>query len=189
MNMKSFAAVLAGLMLCAPMSALALETTALVPGSLQAQQAVERLPAFGRNNGYRGVSVSDSWLRQARLGGVMLNLRLHTPMGDEVTLREMLKAASSDVDTMCLYLMASVDDDVITLQLDQPAADALVRLGISEIVVADVNRCVRARYQVSELCAVREALGLEDAEQLCVSGEDAPVTVVNEDGVRRQVNP
>ena len=42
---------------------------------------------------------------------------------------------------------------------------------------------------VSELEAVRDALGLTAAEQLCVSGEDAPVTVVSEDGVRRQVNP
>jgi hypothetical protein len=52
-----------------------------------------------------------------------------------------------------------------------------------------VNRNVRAVYSVSELEAVRGALGLEAAEQLCVSGEDAPVTVVSEDGVRRQVNP
>jgi len=41
---------------------------------------------------------------------------------------------------------------------------------------------------VSELQAVRDALGLGDKEQLCVSGENAPVTVVSEDGVRRQVN-
>jgi hypothetical protein len=44
-------------------------------------------------------------------------------------------------------------------------------------------------YMVSELQAVRCALSLGDAEQLCVSGEDAPVTVVSEDGVRRHINP
>ena len=119
----------------------------------------------------------------------MLNIRLHTPMGDEVTFREMLKAAPSDVDSMCLYLQASCNGDVITMQLDQTAIDALDNLGIIEIVVADLDRNVRAQYRVSELQAVRDALNLTQAEQLCVSGEDAPVTVVSEDGVRRQINP
>lgn len=183
------AAVLAAALLTAPAGVLAAETAPLVPNAQAAQETAERLPPFGKAKAYRGVTVSESWLRQARLGGVMLNLRLHTPMGDEVTFREKLEAAKSDVDTMCLYLQASQDGDVITLQLDQPAVDALKRLGISEVVVADLNRYVRARYMVSELDAVRAALGLEAEEQLCVSGEDAPVTVVSEDGVRRQVNP
>ncbi|MBE5799951.1 MAG: hypothetical protein E7321_08385 [Clostridiales bacterium] len=194
MNAKKNTRILAAAALCAamtiaPVSMLAAETSAHVPNSVEAQEIAERLPSFRKAGPYRGVNVSNSWLRQARLGGVMLNLRLHTPMGDEVTFREMLKAAPSDPDSMCLYLQASQSGDVITMQLDQPAVDALNNLGIVEIVVADLNRYVRAHYMVSELEAVRAALGLEDAEQLCVSGEDAPVTVVSEDGVRRQVNP
>lgn len=188
--MRRFAAAaLCAAMMTSPVCVLAAETAAHVPNSVEAQQGAERLPSFKDAKSYRGVSVSNSWLRQARLNGLMLNLRLHTPMGDEVTFREMLRSAPSDVDSMCLYLQASHDGEAITMQLDQPAVDTLNKLGIVEIVVADSNRIVRAHYMVSELEAVRGALGLTDAEQLCVTGEDAPVTVVSEDGVRRQVNP
>lgn len=188
-NIKTLiSAALCAAMLTAPAGMLAAETSAHVPNSVEAQQAQERLPSFRDAQAYRGVSVSNSWLRQVRLGGMLLGIRLHTPMGDEVVFREMLKAAPSDVDSMCLYLQAS-SSDAITMQLDQSAIDALHNLGIVEIVVADQDRYVRAHYMVSELEAVRNALALEDAEQLCVSGEDAPVTVVSEDGVRRQINP
>ncbi len=182
------AAVLAAVLTTVPAGVLAAETAPQVPGSQTAQQTIERLSPFGRPQAYRGVSVSSAWLRQARLNGVLLNLRLHTPMGDEVVFREMIKAAPSDVDTICLYLQAKTDSEVISMQMDQAAMDTLKRLGISEVVVADAERYVRAHYMVSELQAVRDTLGLERAEQLCVSGEDAPVTVVSEDGVRRQVN-
>lgn len=186
---KLIAAGLCAALLTAPACVLAAETSAHVPNSVEAQQAQEKLPSFRKAQAYRGVSVSGNWLRQVRLGGVMLNIRLHTPMGEEINLHEMLRAAPSDVDSMCLYLQASTNEDVITMQLDQPAIDALDNLGIVEIVVADLDRHVRAHYMVSELQAVRDALGLTEAEQLCVSGEDAPVTVVSEDGVRRQINP
>lgn len=183
------AAGLCAAMLTMPACMLAAETSAHVPNSVEAQQIGEMLPTLRREKVYRGVTVSDKWMRQARLGGVMLNLRLHTPMGEEITFYERLKYAPSDVNRMCLYLQASCSEEAITMQLDQPAIDALNNLGIVEIVVADVNCYVRAHYMVSELEAVREALGLTAAEQLCVTGEDAPVTVVSEDGVRHQINP
>ncbi len=186
---KLMAAGLCAVMLAAPACVLAAETSAHVPNSVEAQQIQERLPSFRDARAYRGVSVSSKWLRQVRLEGTLLNIRLHTPMGDEITFREMLKAAPSDVNGMCLYLQASRNSEAITMQLDQTAIDALHKLGILEIVVADLDRNVRAHYMVSELEAVREALGLTAAEQLCVTGEDAPVTVVSEDGVRRQINP
>ena len=119
---------------------------------------------------------------------MLINLRLHTPMGEEVTIREKAEQASTRDASACLYLQASIDHEVITLQMDQEAMNTLTRVGITEIVVADKNLNVRACYSVSELQAVRDALGLGDKEQLCVSGENAPVTVVSEDGVRRQVN-
>jgi len=109
-------------------------------------------------------------------------------MGDEVTFKEKVDHASTRDGSACLYLQASIDEDVITLQMDQEAMNTLKRIGITEIVVADKNLNVRARYVVSELQAVRDALGLGELEQLCVSGEEAPVTVVSEDGVRRHVN-
>jgi len=182
-------AVLCAAMLTAPACVVAAETSAHVPNSVEAQPKQERMPSLRDAKAYRGVSVSTSWLRQVRLGGMLINLRLHTPMGDEVVFREMLKAAPSDVDSMCLYMLAGTDEAAITMQLDQSAVDALNNLGIVEIVVADENRNVRAHYNVAELEAVRNALGLTPAEQLCVTGEDAPVTVVSEDGVRRQINP
>ena len=189
-NMKNLiSAGLLAAMLTAPASMLAAETSAHVPNSVEAQAVQERLPSFRNAQAYRGVSVSNSWLRQVRLNGMFYNIRLHTPQGDEVLFREMLKASKTDVDYMCLYLQASRSGDAITMQLDQHAIDTLKKLGIIEIVVADENRCVRAHYMVSELEAVRQALGLTDAELLCVSGEDAPVTVVSEDGVRRHINP
>lgn len=189
-NMKTLiAAGLCAAMMTVPACMLAAETSAHVPNSVEAQQIGERLPMLRREKAYRGVTVSDKWMRQVRLGGVMLNLRLHTPMGEEITFYERLKYAPSDVNRMCLYLQASSSGEAITLQLDQPAIDVLDNLGIIEIVVADVDCYVRAHYKVSELKAVREALRLTAAEQLCVTGEDAPVTVVSEDGVRRQINP
>ena len=186
---KLMVAGLCAALLTAPVCVLAAETSAHVPNSVEAQQIQERLPSFRDAQAYRGVSVSSKWLRQVRLEGTLLNIRLHTPMGDEITFREMLKAAPSNVDGMCLYLQASRNSEAITMQLDQEAIDTLHRLGILEIVVADLDRNVRAHYMVSELEAVRDALGLTEAEQLCVTGEDAPVTVVSEDGVRRQINP
>lgn len=183
------AAVLAAALAGVPAGVLAADTAPQVPGAQAAQQTtMERLSPFGREEPCRGVTVSQSRLRQARLGGVFINLRLYTPMGDEIPFRERLKVSKSDVDTMCLYLQATEDCDVITMQLDQPAMDTLRRLGISEVVVADADRYVRAHYKVDEMQAVRDALALGKAEQLCVSGEDAPVTVVSEDGVRRRVN-
>ena len=189
-NMKIliFAGLLA-VMLTAPVCLLAAETSANVPNTVEMQNAQERLPSFRNAEACRGVSVSKSWLRQVRLNGTMLNIRLHTPMGEEILFREMLRIAPSDVNGLCLYMQAARSGDALTMQLDQSAIDALNNLGVIEIVVADENRSVRAHYMVSELQAVRDALGLAAAEQLCVSGEDAPVTVVSEDGVRRQINP
>ena len=183
------AAVLAAAMLIMPAGALAAETSAHVPGSQEAQETVQKIKPFGNKvEPFGEITVSRAWLRQARLCGVLINLRLHTPMGDEITFKEKVDHASTRDGSGCLYLMASTDHEVITLQMDQEAMNTLKRIGITEIVVADINLNVRASYTVSELQAVRDALGLGEFEQLCVSGEDAPVTVVSEDGVRRHVN-
>ncbi len=181
--------MLAAAMLLTPACVLAAETAAHVPGSQAAQETVQKIKPFGKKaERFGDITVSREWLRQGRINGVLINLRLHTPMGEEVTFREKADHASTRDGSACLYLQASIDHEVITLQMDQEAMNTLGRVGITEIVVADKDLNVRASYSVSELQAVRDALGLGDNEQLCVSGENAPVTVVSEDGVRRQVN-
>ena len=181
------ALTLAAVLLAAPAAASALETAPLVPGMQTAQQGTQRIGAFGRQRGYLGVSASDKWLRQARVGGLMLNLRVFTAMGDEVVFREKLDEASTGSRDICLIMQASSRDDSLMLQFDQHALDVLTRLGVTEIVMADMDGFVRLSYRVAELNAVRGALALGDAEQLSLSGEADPITVVSEDGVRRQV--
>ena len=65
--------------------------------------------------------------------------------------------------------------------------DALLALGITQIVVTDTDMLVLASYSTQDLAAMRSLFALGERELLCVSGEDDPVTVVSEDGVRRQI--
>lgn len=178
------AAALAAMLFAAPVCAQAMDTAPLVPNAQAEQRTQERIPPFGNDRSFRGVTASTAWMRQARIGGMMLNLRVFTAMGEEVVFQENLGAAQDC--SMCLYLLAYSDESNLMFQLDQYAVDVLDRVGVKQIVVADKNGYVRMRYQVDELAAVRRALALEDAEQLCVSGENDPVTVVSADGVRRR---
>lgn len=182
----------AGLMLCAllmmlPPNAVAAETTALAASVQGETTQGETIKPFGSDRSYRGITASDKWMAQARIGGLMLNLRLFTPEGDFVTFQENLSEAASDSERICLTIRASTWEDDLILQLDQHAMDVLKRVGITEIVIADDQLAVRARYAVSELQQLRDYFGLADGEQLCLSGEDSPVTVVGVDGFRRQI--
>ena len=180
--------ILAVMMMIAPLSAMAAETTALASGAQGEPTAQgEVVRAFGRDRSHLGVSASDKWMLQARIGGMMLNLRLFTPEGEAVTFQEGLSGASTGVNHICLTMCASEWKDELVLQLDQKAMDVLHRVGITQIVVADDHRAVRARYDVAELQSIRDHFGLTSGEQLCVSGENNPVTVVGEDGFRRQI--
>ena len=180
------ALALAAVLMAAPAAAAAAETAPLVPGAQAEQQSAQRIGAFGRVRSYKGLSASDKWLRQARVGGMMLNLRVFTAMGGEVTFQEDLGPAA-DGSAICLTMQAASRESSLMLQMDQKALDVLARVGVTEIVVADIDGCVRMRYSVSELADVRAALGLEAVEQLAVSGDNDPITVVSEDGVRRQL--
>ena len=108
-----------------------------------------QIGAFGRQRGYLGVSASDKWLRQARVGGLILNLRVFTAMGDEVVFREKLDEASTGERDICLIMHASSRDDSLMLQFDQHALDVLTRLGVTEIVMADMDGYVRLGYRVA----------------------------------------
>ena len=146
----------------------------------------QRLKSFGSVRSCRGVSASAEWLSQARVGGFSLNLRLTTQTGTELAFMERLTASKGE-EGMALELLASRWPDGLTLQVDQRALDTLARLGVTRLVLADSSLHVRERYDVQELSAIRELLELGEKEQLCVAGENAPLTVLSEDGVRRQV--
>ncbi len=167
--------------------AMALETSPLVPGEQSGRQELVRMPAFGRNRSCKTLTASDKWLKQARVGGISIDLRVHTWMGEEVVFQECVRTMPGG--SICLYITASRADTDLVLQATQHALDTLERVNVTEIVVGDSERNVCGRYQVAELKAVRAALGLEAGELLCVGGEHDPVTVVSEDGVRRRINP
>lgn len=170
-----------------PMGALAAETTALAAGA-QGEPTTqgERISSCALDTDYLGVTASGKWMQQARIGGLMINLRLFAPDGEAVTFKEGLSAAAGE-NCIRLTICASRWDEELVLQLDQKAMDVLSRVGITEIVVADDHRAVRAKYDVAELQHIRDHFGLTGGEQLCVSGENSPVTVVGEDGFRRQL--
>ena len=187
-NISVASLILAVLLTIAPMSGVAAETTALASGAQgEPTRQGEMIRPFGRERGYLGVTASNEWMAQARIGGLMLNLRLFTPQGDYVAFQEDLGAVEGDKSKICLTMRASHWEDELILQIDQAAMDVLHRVGITQIVVADNECAVRARYDVSELQQIRDHFGLTAGEQLCVSGEDSPVTVVGEDGFRRQI--
>lgn len=64
----------------------------------------------------------------------------------------------------------------------------LERLRITEIVLTDINYYIQETYLVSDIAAMRQALTLSGGEQLCLAGENAPLSVVSEDGVRRIIS-
>ena len=191
---RAAAAALSALLLALPVCALAAETAPLTLNTQQdaavqeSRKDLGRLEPFGKQSAYLGVSFSNQWLYQARIGNLSVNLSLFTPEGDGVTFKEKLCAAQTgDKHDIRLCLCAASRQGGLLLQLDQRAVDVLRRVGITEIVLADMDYYVQASYLVSDLAAMREALSLTSGEQLCLGGEDAPITVVSEDGVRRQI--
>lgn len=187
-------AVLCAALLALPACALAGDTAPLTLSTQQDVQFTPRrqdagqLEKFGHRRAYLGVSASDGWLYQARIGGLMLNLRLYTPDGEGVTFQEKLCAAQTGGEKdIRLCIRQGSRDGGLMLQFDQHAIDVLSRVGITEIVLADFDFYIQVTYPVADLAAMRDALGLSAGEQLCLTGENAPLTVVSEDGVRRQI--
>ena len=184
---RAAAMVLAAAMLAAPVCAAALETAPLAPGAQLVQQEDARMQAFGRNRGFKGVTASNKWLRQARIAGMSIDLRVHTLMGAEITFQEDLGPSRGEEGAICLSLIALHEDDDLMLQLSQQAMDLLERVGITEIAVANRDREICGYYKVEDRRSVCKVLGVGRNEQLCVSGAEDPVSVVSEDGVRRMV--
>ena len=120
---RAAAAALSALLLALPTCALAAETAPLTLSTQQNAAPVERrtdlgqLSAFGRSHTYMGVSVSDEWLYQARIGGLPLGLSLFTPEGDGVTFREHLCAAQTGGKDIRLEAKGAVFRMVLRHQL------------------------------------------------------------------------
>ena len=184
-------AVLTALLLTLPACALASETAPLTLNTQQNVEPVEcrtdlgQLEAFGHQRAYLGVSAADEWLYQARIGGLSLKLCLFTQDGSGVAYQEKLCAAETGEKDIRLCIRAGSKDGGLLLQLDQHAVDVLKRVHITEIVLTDVDYYIQETYLVSDIAAMREALSLADSDQLSLAGEDAPLSVVSEDGVRR----
>ena len=185
------AAALSALLLTLPACALASETAPLTLNTQQNAEPVERrtdlgmLDAFGYKRAYMGVSAADEWLYQARIGGLSLKLCLFKPDGSGVAYQEKLCAAETSDRDIRLCIRAGSKEGGLLLQLDQHVIDVLNRVHITEIVLADVDYYIQETYLVSDIAAMREALSLTDGEQLCLAGENAPLSVVSEDGIRR----
>ena len=187
MKKRTAVLVLCAFVAAAPVCAMALETAPLVPGAQNAQQQEEKMAAFSGKRGYLGYSASDKAMLQVRVDGVMINMRVHTLQGAEITFHENLAPASTRGEDIRLELMASCVKEDVMLQFDQDALDVLARIGVTEVAVAGKDRSMVGVYTLEELNTVRAALGLKKGELLCISGKDDPVTVVSEDGVRRLV--
>ena len=191
---RAAAAALSALLLASPACALAAETTPLTLNTQQdatvqtSRKDLGQLENFGRRRAYRGVSASDQWLYQARLGGLSVRLCLFTPEGGGVTFQENLCAAQTGGKDIRLCLRAGSQQGGLLLQLDQRAVDMLERLRITEIVLTDIDYYIQETYLVSDIAAMRQALTLSGGEQLCLAGENAPLSVVSEDGVRRIIS-
>ena len=159
-------AVCAGLLAVAPLPALAAETAPLTLSTYEGaapsarREDAGQIEPFGDRRAYLGVSASDKWLAQARIGGLLLNLRLFTPEGKGINFEEKLGPASTGGKDICLYMRQNNTEGGMLLQLDQKAVDVLERVNITQIVVVDYEYYIQNIYQVADLAALREALAL-----------------------------
>ncbi len=146
-----------------------------------------RVPAFPRERSANGVGAFPGWMRQARINGYYINLRLFAPDGSGTLFQERLAPMEPGACELRLFLRQRSKRGDLMLQCDERALEILKAYNIREIVVADAQYYRQAAYPVAELFSLREALSLRPGEQLCLSGEDAPVMVVSESGNRRYV--
>ncbi len=147
-----------------------------------------KVSRFTENRGVYRIAASNEWLYQVRLDSISLKLSLYTPEGRGVLLQENL-VKTGEGNNVRLILRQINRRGGMLLQMDQKAVDTLERLGITEIVVADYDLYIQNVYQVAELKEIRSMMNLRETEELCVRGEGDPVTVVDENGVRRLQNP
>lgn len=178
------AALLAVLLAAIPMAAGATPAREAVP-AVQVGDTLDALPVV---RSCMGVRASVKWLYQAIVQGMSLNLRLYDRAGEQLLFQEDLGRLSMETNELRLTLWARDAGESATLEIDQRAVDRLSYFDVTEIVVAGGELQVLAIYSLADIALLREGLGLADGELLCLSGEDAPVSVVSVDGIRRLVN-
>ena len=144
-------------------------------------------PLFCHSRGAKGISASDKWLWQAKIQGCLLNLRLFAADGEGRLFQEQLEIMTPGTSDLRLYLRTRTEEGGLHMQVDQHALDILSNYGIREIVVIERGYYIQNRYSVDELNAMRQYLELKDKEQLCVAGDDDPLSVVSETGYRRML--
>ena len=184
--MKKLFAVILLLALAAAPAAHAAETSpwSLTEGTKTRREDLGRIPRFSWQRGTAHVSASQKWLRQARINGYLLNLRLFAPDGSGRMFQEQLEEMDPTTSDLRLYMLSQTDEGGLMLQMDEHALDILKNYGIREIYVADKDFYLQNTYTVEELYALRSALSLEPKQQLCLGGEDDPVMIVSETGKR-----
>ena len=142
-----------------------------------------KVEAFPKKRFYRNVSATDNWVYQARFNGLMVKLQLFERSGRGISFQENLVKASDDGVRLVLRQYLNVGNAL--LQMDQHALDVLKRLGITEIVVTDYDLYIQNIYQVAMLENIRTLFGLKAGEELSVGSLTDPVSVVDENGIRR----
>ncbi|MBQ8095298.1 MAG: hypothetical protein IJ242_17225 [Clostridia bacterium] len=146
-----------------------------------------KVEAFPFRRICRGITVTEKWVMQARIDGIMIKLQLFDRSGQGVAFQENLTNASEG-EGMRLILRQANCMGGLLLQIDQHALDVLKNVGITEIAVVDYDLFIQAVYPVEALNSVRAMLDLKSGEELSVSGLEDPVSVVGENGVRRVIS-
>ena len=148
----------------------------------------DKLKVFGSTRDSLGVHASSELLVCPYIEKMSLNLHLFDENGDRILFDEDFGRLSFQNHDLRLAMRGHFPGDIVTLEIDQRAIDRLAYFRFTELVVANYTWNVVAVYKLDDIQALRDALELSDEELICLSGEDAPVSVVNAYGIRRLVD-
>lgn len=181
--------ILIALMCALPLVGMARDTSPLRVNAVRTprREDLGKARAFRADRSRQGIEVRKGWLRQVKLGGILMDVRLSTPDGETVLFQENLALLSEDGGRLTLQLQQADNLGNRILQVTQGALDRLIREGIVRIMVIDRDYYIQNSYLTAELYEICSAIGLGNKEQLCVAGEEDPVTVITESGMRRVI--
>ena len=148
----------------------------------------DRLKPFGSTRDSLGVQASDKLLYQPYVAKMSVNLHLFDENGDSVLFDEDFGRLSFQNHDLRLAMRGHFSGDIATLEIDQRAINQLSYFNFTELVVANHEWNGVAVYNLDDIQALRDALELGEKELICLSGDDAPISVVNENGIRRWVD-
>ena len=187
--MKRLKMILALVALTAMLATLPIAASATNSANTVAAVKVgDKLKVFGHTRDSLGVHASNELLVQPYIEKMSLNIHLFDEDGERILFDEDFGRLSFANHDLRLAMRGHFPGEIATLEIDQRAIDRLNYFRFTELVVANYTWDVVAVYKVEDIQALRDALELEDDELLCLSGEDAPVSVVNAYGIRRWVD-